>query len=140
MKLFLKSITFLGSVYFFIFIVLLTFLLNQTYSLKLFLALLLTWLITFLIRFFYFKRRPNRKTYKNLFQKLYNSSFPSVHAARAVVLAYFFSKIYFNIVFVLGFWLIALLVCYTRIYLKHHYLIDVICGAFFGFLVSVFIL
>jgi undecaprenyl-diphosphatase len=141
MKLFLKPITFLGSIYFFIFIVILTFFfLNQNYSLKLFLALLLTWTVTFLIRFFYFKRRPNKKTYKNLFQKLYNSSFPSVHAARAVILAYFFSKIFFNIIFMAGFWLIALLICYSRIYLKHHYLIDVIGGALLGFLISVLIL
>lgn len=140
MKLFFKTVGFLGSIYFFLSIIILSFFfMNQDYSIKLFFSLAITLVIVFSIRFFYFKQRPNKKRYKNLFQKLYNSSFPSVHAARAIILAYFFSKIYFNIFFISGFWLIALLVCYSRIYMKDHYLIDVISGALLGILISILI-
>jgi membrane-associated phospholipid phosphatase len=141
MKLFFQAIAFLGSLYFFLSIIILTFFfINPDYSIKLFLSLTITLVIVFSIRFFYFKQRPNKKKYKNLFQKLYNSSFPSVHAARAIILAYFFSKIYFNIIFIVGFWLIALLVCYSRIYMKDHYLIDVTSGALLGMIISIFVL
>jgi membrane-associated phospholipid phosphatase len=141
MKLFFKAVSFLGSLYFFLSVIMLTFFfMNQDYSIKLFLSLAITLIITFTIRFFYFKQRPNKKKYKNLFQRLYNSSFPSVHAARAIILAYFFSKIYSNIFFIVGFWLIALLVCYSRIYMKDHYLIDVISGGLLGLIISILIL
>jgi undecaprenyl-diphosphatase len=140
MKLFFESITHLGSIYFFALIIVLTyFFIDQTHSLKLFLSLVATLAVAFTIRFFYFKKRPNKKSYKNLFQKLYNSSFPSVHATRAVVIAYFFSKLYFNVILITVVWVIAFLVCYSRIYLKHHYVTDVVSGVILGLFVSLFI-
>ena len=61
-----------------------------------------------------------------------NSSFPSSHAANAVCLAWIFARRWPR----LGgaFWLLALVVAWSRVYLGRHYLSDVVGGAAIGLL------
>lgn len=98
----------------------------------LFFGLVLCMLITLLIRILYFKERPNRREKKSFLEKIDASSFPSLHAMRAWFLATFFAVVFQNAAVTLFLICIALIICYSRIYLKHHDWIDVMFGAMFG--------
>ena len=95
------------------------------------------YLTTLIIRLFYFKNRPNRIRYRTLLEKLDASSFPSIHAARIsflfIFLVIFVAK---DVLFILLFFILTLLVLYSRIYLEKHYLIDVIGGVILGIITS----
>jgi undecaprenyl-diphosphatase len=68
----------------------------------------------------------------------FDYSFPSGHAATsfaaATILAYFDKKRKKL------FYLIAVLIAFSRVYLGYHYFLDVIVGAMLGYLISKFIL
>jgi membrane-associated phospholipid phosphatase len=122
--------------YLFIFILIASFVNYKTASLF-FIQLMLIYSITFIIRMFYFKERPKKMEFNNILEKLDASSFPSVLAARATSL-FIFSAIHFYdkyliMVFACLFWII---VCYSRIYLKKHDIIDVLVGVILGALCS----
>ncbi len=59
-----------------------------------------------------------------------NSSFPSSHAAHAAALALVLGRRWRRLA--PGFWLVALLVGYSRMYLNRHFLSDVVCGVVIG--------
>jgi undecaprenyl-diphosphatase len=59
-----------------------------------------------------------------------NSSFPSSHAANAAALALVFGRRWRRLA--PGFWLLATLVGFSRVYLNRHFLTDVLCGAVIG--------
>lgn len=59
-----------------------------------------------------------------------NSSFPSSHAANAAGLAMVFSRRWRRLA--PGFWLLAGLVAFSRMYLNRHFLSDVLCGVAIG--------
>ena len=87
------------------------------------------------IKFFWHKPRPNGQKFDNAFEKIDAGSFPSIHAARI-------SFVYANIAYpyylmdkflpVLLCILIIALVGYSRIFLKKHFLTDVIAGYIIG--------
>lgn len=138
MKLILKKIfeeaTFFGGLGFYAFLIILFFVIGKTnYSIKLFLSLIIIYFLTFIIRLFYFKSRPKKEEYRNFLEKIDASSFPSVHAARATFLC-FFSILVLNLTLYVNILIFVLffLVLYSRIYLKKHYLIDVIGGVILG--------
>ena len=64
--------------------------------------------------------------------------FPSNHAANSFALAFIFSFFYRRLTAI--FFLVATIVCLSRVYLGKHYLSDVVGGAIFGVLVAVFVL
>jgi len=138
-KSFFKLITFFGSIYFFILFLILMFFVDKFKILSLLLSFVIGLFIVVVIRILYFKERPDKSKTNNLWLRIYNSSFPSVHAMRAILLAYFLSVLYFNM-FLILFWLFALIICYSRIYLKKHYFIDVFVGALIGLLLSIIML
>lgn len=129
-----KQLSALGS-YQFTTIVLLVFLLNENYDYALFLAIsyILMKVITIPIKLIFFKERPKPKTYNNIIEKVSASSFPSTHCARITFLFLFFIN-FFKYKIMLSFFLliIHLLTCYSRIYTKRHYLIDVLAGILLG--------
>jgi undecaprenyl-diphosphatase len=59
-----------------------------------------------------------------------NSSFPSSHAANAAALALVLGRRWRRLA--PGFWLLAMLVGFSRIYLNRHFLTDVLCGVAIG--------
>lgn len=59
-------------------------------------------------------------------------SFPSGHTATAFAFTFFLSLYLRNGLATFGLWVIALLVGYSRIYLLHHFLMDVAAGAVVG--------
>ena len=131
-----RDISALGSAVFYWFLALL--LLSTGYvTIFIFLAFffVVIYLLVATIRFFFFKERPHKELYSNIFEKIDASSFPSVHAARSVFLAFvlhmlFGSTLVFSVL-VFG---AAFLVCVSRVILHKHDIIDVLGGAVLGVL------
>src|SRR3989344_3302150 len=90
--------------------------------------------IVVLIRIFYFKNRPKKETYRNFWQRIDASSFPSLHTARIVFLAMLFSVHFANRYLTILCFVTAALVAYSRIYLQKHDWIDVAGGLLVGVL------
>ena len=87
-----------------------------------------------LIKILIYKKRPNKENYSNLFEKIDSSSSVSIHSARAILAAlsvYHLFSVYISIFI----FLFVLLIGISRIYLKKHYLSDVIKGYLFGFII-----
>ena len=83
------------------------------------------------IRIFYYKDRPRKEAHNNFLEKLDASSFPSIHSARSsfiFLVLYSLTNYPANLLFILLF----LIVGFTRIMLKKHYLIDVLFGFIIG--------
>ncbi len=138
---FMKDFSSIGSMVFYGLVMIMFFIL-EFYKISLFLLLsfILLSSITIIIRSIYFKTRPNVMKHNSFFERLDASSFPSVHSARIIVLFLtylFFFEINLSITIVLG--AITLCVLYSRIYLKKHYLIDVVFGVLNGFVVGVIV-
>ncbi len=142
MKIILKKIfeeiTVLGGLMFFL-LFSFWFLIQEKFTIFIVLILgqFIIYLIILIFRLFYFKHRPNRIKYRTLLEKLDANSFPSIHAARIVFLFIFLvAFVVKNIFFISLLFILTLLVLYSRIYLKKHYLIDVIGGVILGIITS----
>ncbi|MFA6073328.1 MAG: phosphatase PAP2 family protein [Candidatus Woesearchaeota archaeon] len=128
-----KQITNLGGIIPYGLIILTSLLLDEY---KLFLELSLSLLIVILIGFgikeLYFVDRPQKQKHHNLLEKLDASSFPSIHSARiislAIILSIHFNKLFFTLFLII----LAILVMYSRIYLKKHRFVDIIGGTILG--------
>ena len=89
------------------------------------------------IRLVYFKARPRKQQFNSIIEKIDASSFPSLHAARAIFIA-----IFVGLMFSVGLlsWALmmsgALMVGYSRIYMQKHDWIDVVCGWMLGIMVG----
>ena len=139
-----RDITSLGSLYIYMIIALIfLFLGDYVLFLRFGFGAVFTFLISVIIRLIYFKERPNKQEYSNLFEKIDAGSFPSIHAARASFMFLILNNYFQNILIAIFLLLIALLVLYSRIYLKKHDIVDVgggiIIGLVLGFLALNFI-
>jgi membrane-associated phospholipid phosphatase len=74
---------------------------------------------------------PERRTRGGMFRLRFRS-FPSAHSAIAMV----FVGAFLNSFFFIPFLAFAVLVMYSRVYIKSHYIHDVIAGGLIGFLIS----
>ena len=133
---FFRDITSFGSLWFYI-ILIIFFLVLKDYAVlkRLLTGFILIYLIAILIRSLFFKNRPKKYPYGNLIEKLDASSFPSLHAARTFFLAIFFIEYFKNNLMSMLLIILALIVLYSRTYLKKHDWKDVTAGAVFGTLV-----
>lgn len=134
---FFRDITTFGGFAFYCLIMLLTLIFQEfTLLFKLLFGIIFTTLVIVLIRTFYFKNRPNQQEYDNFIDKIDASSFPSWHTAKIVFLVLVFSNFFQNNYpyFTLFLFLAALLVAYSRIYLKKHDWKDVLGGIILGML------
>lgn len=126
-----RDFTAFGS---FVFLLILILILTTSFSEAIFLyfGLVLLELLCAAIKVIGFKHRPIQESYSNLIEKINASSFPSNHTARAAfVNSYFFIKYIGDLKGVI-FLFIILIVALTRIWLKRHYVIDVITGFLVG--------
>ena len=138
---FFRDLTSFGGTYFFIFAIILFLLLNEIRIFKILLiGLFLTYIISFVIRICYFKNRPNKEKYTNFIMKIDASSFPSVHSMRAIFMAIIISKFFANPIMIIFLLLWALIVSYSRVYIKKHYWIDIIVGLIIGILLAFLLL
>jgi len=99
--------------------------------------------ISVVVRQFYFKTRPKRLRHRTWIEKIEASAFPSIHSARGwlftVILGDFFGSVPISILLIV----LALLVSYSRVYLRQHDGVDVTFGAvlgiFIGFLLVIYV-
>ena len=131
-----EEITFLGGIMFYLIVIVYFYALGKDqYTKILITSLMVIYALTVLIRAVYFKKRPRAEQYRSFMEKIDASSFPSVHAARITVLFLLFSYTYQSYLAVIFGGIVVLAVCYSRIYLKKHYIIDIISGILMGALV-----
>jgi len=121
-----RDVTAFGGFIFYGFVLLLS-LGNLGLFIRLLIGLAVMVAVVVLIRSFYFKQRPKKQSYSNFLERIDAASFPSLHTARAVFLALVFSPANAILVSVM-----AVLVAYSRIYLKKHDWIDVLFGGLLG--------
>ena len=128
----------LGNVIFYLFFICLQFVIGEKLlSFKLVIALIVSYLIIVPIRLLYYKDRPIQQQYNNWFEKIESSSFPSMHATRIIFIALFFINYYKNIFVTILFVILTLIIGSSRIYLKKHFLSDVIVGYFIGIIIFI---
>ena len=119
-------------------VVMLSFLLTNHFTefTYLFIAIIFAYTIVMAIRFTYWKKRPDYKTKpKNIWEKFDESSFPSMHVIRAVMLAVVISFFFSSLIITLITIATVLLVGWSRIYLNRHYLRDVIISTPIGLVI-----
>ena len=88
--------------------------------------LVLNELIWGAIKYFFFKERPNPMKYKNAYEKILAGSFPSLHSSRTFLLFLFSLFFTENIFIKIGFFIFWLIISYSRIHLKKHFIEDII--------------
>ncbi len=95
------------------------------------LGLLLIYLIGGFIKSILFKESPAKSILMGIFRKVESGSFPSLHVARSSF-AYGFLLEYLDFPFTAIPVILVLLVAFSRVFLKKHYIVDTIFGLFFG--------
>lgn len=135
-----RDITSLGSYVVIIPLIVFAYLVGlRNLALQFFVGFVASYLIALIIRMFYFKDRPEKEKYNSFLSKIDASSFPSVHSARSIMFAMFLSAYYNNLLLTLFLMLLALLISYSRIFLKKHYWADVIVGFVMGIVLALLI-
>ncbi|MBI4981098.1 phosphatase PAP2 family protein [Candidatus Woesearchaeota archaeon] len=140
-QIFFRDVTALGGAFFYGLVSLLALAAGET---ELFVRLVIGFVlcvgITSLIRVFHFKNRPAKQEFHNFLERIDASSFPSLHTSRIVfmctTLAYFFWNNYQNNYTTAFFVLVAVIVAYSRIYLKKHDWWDLLGGVVLGGVVA----
>lgn len=130
----IKKVSTLGSYQIFIiFILSFLFLGMRKEFLILFIGIILLYTFAVPIRLLFFKERPEPKKFNDIFGRISASSIPSLHSARSTFLLLFFVYLT-NINFLFTFFasVVVLIVLYSRVYFKKHYVIDVIVGVILG--------
>ena len=107
---------------------------NTTVFFQLLISFAIAYGLTIIGRTILFKERPKKKKHKNIFEKIDAGSFPSLHSARAAVLAVILSIAVSNNKITILFVLSALGVAWARVKLYKHYPVDVIAGLIIGIL------
>ena len=127
----------LGGLAIYVLVTIIFFLLgNAKVTAELIIALALLYIIIAGIRAVFFKKRPDKQKYKGLLTKIDASSFPSMHSARSLTLAAILATVFTQNTIRILLIIAVLGVAYTRIRLKRHYTVDVICGLILGAIVS----
>jgi membrane-associated phospholipid phosphatase len=125
----LRDVTSLGSVTFFMLLVLFLFSFNEfNFGKSVLFGLVLALTISSTIRLIYFKDRPQKRKFNNFLTRIYASSFPSLHTTLIFFLAFTLFSYFDDIIFRIFILFLAFLVSYSRIYLKKHDWKDVFGG------------
>ena len=126
------AVTALGTAYFYVIVIILLILLDfKRTALHLAVGLLILYAMVFTLRIFYFRERPNKERYYSFVTRLSASSFPSLHTINSIFTASVLSQIV-NRNLSIFFYIIALLVAYSRVHIKKHHWSDVIAGIIIG--------
>lgn len=134
----LRDTTALGGIALYGFVAVLFLLLgNATVFQQLLIGIVLLYALVAVIRLVFFRRRPDRQRYTGFFTKIDAGSFPSMHSARATVLALVLSQAFKNPLVCALLALSVLAVVATRVMLKRHYVSDVVGGIIVGLAVGI---
>ena len=116
-------------------VIVLLYPLHTFLSLKLLAGLIIAYALTAGIRFMYYKERPLPKRHTNVFERIDASSFPSLHAMRATLLAGVLSAVLVHPLQLGVLGICVLLTCYSRVHTQKHHASDVVAGVVFGALI-----
>ncbi len=102
------------------------------FAVDLIISLIAITMIVAAVRLAYFKPRPGqpRKKYTTLYERIDNSSFPSIHAARAVMISFAIYSLAPVLLTVLVLLTVAVLL--SRIHFKRHDWKDLLVGIILG--------
>lgn len=129
----LKDLGAYGGFPFYGLLILLFLLLRDfSFAYTLIISLVVVTIVVIVFRLTYFKPRPGQKKKKHeiLYQRVDNSSFPSIHAARAVMLSFaLFAKAPVLLPLLV---LLTLIVFASRLHFKRHDTADVVVGLLIG--------
>jgi len=130
---FFLSVTSFGFPSFYVLILLIIMRFDIVFALYLLASFVFIELTCIIIKLVYRKERPVVQSRKGFYNTIDANSFPSVHSARVAFLATLVIVLYNkDIFFILLSTIFALLVGYSRIYLKRHFFSDVIAGFLIG--------
>ncbi|MEM2916329.1 MAG: phosphatase PAP2 family protein [Candidatus Woesearchaeota archaeon] len=133
----MRDTTALGGLAIYVVVALIFFLLgNYRVFVELVVALALLYAVIAMIRTLFFRKRPDSQKYSGFFTRIDAGSFPSMHSARAVVLAVILAIVFPQSTIRVLLAIAVLAVAYTRISLRRHYVSDVIGGLVLGAIVS----
>lgn len=139
-KVFLEQLTHLGGLVFYCIWLGLLLVAGQ---IQIFTGLLVSLIMVMglgvIIRIIHFRNRPKPQRHANWLEKLDAASFPSLHAMRAVSLAFWGSLMLNSIVGTVYLFLLALLVIASRVILKKHFISDVFWGAVFSLIINLIV-
>jgi undecaprenyl-diphosphatase len=110
---------------------------NPQVTWQLLLGLVVCYATTLIIRLAWFRQRPDKSKVTNFYERYSQSSFPSMHAMRTAVLAVVLMFAFQNLVIQIVLGALLVLTMYSRVYLKRHYVSDVIVGAILGIIAGV---
>jgi len=113
--------------------------LNPSYNYLILLVLLaINEIVCSIIKIIFPKKRPDGQLYNNILEKIDAGSFPSLHTSRITIT--YLSLLFLSEVLILKiiYTIVILIVAYSRIRLKKHFLTDVVAGLIIG-VIMVFI-
>ena len=85
----------------------------------------------------YFKERPKKLKHTNWAEKIYASSFPSIHSMRAWLYVMVFGLYFDNLLLWIVLICVGIIVAYSRMYLEKHDFVDVAVGSVIGIVVGI---
>lgn len=134
----LKDLSAYGGFPFYGIVVLMLMLPGSSLAVPVLLSLIAVTLVVSAIRLLYFKSRPGqpKRKYKTIYERIDNSSFPSIHAARAVMLSMFFYSL--SPVLWPVYALLTLIVLLSRLHFRRHDLVDLAAGLIIGIALGYF--
>ncbi len=136
-KRFFKQIGTIASYYVFLLLTLFFYAMgHKKLSLRLIVGFFIIEISITIIRFIYFKERPCKKPYSNIFEKINASSFPSGHSSRIVFLMLNLITLNNSLLFISFCIIVMFLVTFSRYYNQRHYILDILGGYILGFTVS----
>lgn len=139
-RLFFSAGTWLGTPFFYLPIIAFLFTVQKELAVRLAIALLVIEVGGGIIKLAYPKQRPVPLPKGTLRQKWDAGSFPSIHTARITLVSLSIIRLYGSPASAVLGLLAALIVGYSRIYLKKHYLIDVVAGFAMGIIINLLLL
>ncbi len=133
-----QDITVLGSFTFGVLLIAFLFFLGEhALAVQILIAFVLSFFLVLLIRLFFFKERPQYEGYHDALEKINASSFPSTHVTRMFAFFIILANDIHDRFFVAFLFLLIFLVALSRVYLKKHYVKDVLFGALLGLLIGI---
>lgn len=134
---FWSDTTSFGNLVFYLFLTLFAWLIGKVLlAQRLVICLVISYIVVIVVRSIYHKDRPKKEPYDGYFERIYASSFPSLHSMRAAVLIVLFGIEFSSWFAWLLFSAVAILILSSRYFLKKHHLSDIVAGFMIGLIIS----
>ncbi len=133
---FWRDVTSLGSAAFIILTNGIMFTQDRRVGLQIVTGLILVESVGNLIKLFWHKQRPDAQSHVTRMEKIDASGFPSLHSARASMTAWILCSYWNSLLWYPFLFSLVLLVAASRILLRKHDWLDVVCGGMLGVAVA----